>query len=75
VNPRRPFETITVRDKSASVVGTATYDRTVDGIYTVGTFHVETGDNWVTVQCSRPAMLDCWILDTPAAISKGGNPP
>lgn len=75
VNPRRPFETITVRDKSASVVGTATYDRTADGIYTVGTFHVETGDNWVTVQCSRPAMLDCWILDTPAAISKGGNPP
>jgi hypothetical protein len=63
VNPRRPFETIIVHAPAGDIIGTVTYDRRPDGTYPVGTVRLEKGDNWLKVQCSRPAMLDCWILD------------
>jgi hypothetical protein len=63
VNPRRSFETVAVRGADGSTVGIVSYDRTTDGIYTVGAVHLHKGDNWMTVQCGRPAMLDCWILE------------
>jgi hypothetical protein len=62
-NPRRAFETITVTDAAGNNIGTVTYSRTDDGIYPVGVVHLDKGDNLVTVQCSRPAMLDCWIVE------------
>lgn len=65
-NPRRVFESITVTDAAGNKVGAVTYNRAADGIYAVGDLHLEKGDNAVLVQCSRPAMLDCWILE-PAA--------
>jgi hypothetical protein len=63
VNPRRSFDTITLAAATGSPVGTVTYDRRVDGIYPVGPIHLQKGDNWLTVTCPRPAMLDCWILE------------
>ena len=62
-NPRRSFETITVTDGGGNTVGTVTYSRTEDGIYVVGELHLQKGDNLVKVQCSRPAVLDCWIAE------------
>ncbi len=61
-HPRRPFETVTVRGSSGNTVGTITYDREAGGLYVVGEARLERGSNWLTVQCSRPAVLDCWIL-------------
>jgi hypothetical protein len=67
-NPRRAFETITITDAAGNNIGTVTYSRTDEGIYPVGVVHLDQGDNLVTVQCSRPAMLDCWIVEpVPAA--------
>ena len=64
--PRRPFETVSVHDAQGRLVGTVQYDRNVtDATYTVGIVRLEEGKNVVTVQCSRPAPLDCWILESP----------
>ena len=62
-NPRRPFEAITVTDATGRAVGTARYNWAPDGIYTVGILHLAAGNNDITVQCSRPAQIDCWILE------------
>ena len=68
VNPRRSFETVSVTGSEKKLIGTVQYDRSADGIYVVGVMQLAKGDNTVTVQCSRAAMLDCWILeDLPAA--------
>jgi hypothetical protein len=63
VNPRRPFETIAVTDAAGRTLGTVTYNRDAQGVYDVGTIRLEKGDNAVKVQCSKPAILDCWILE------------
>ncbi|MEW6250403.1 MAG: glycoside hydrolase family 172 protein [Planctomycetota bacterium] len=63
VAPARSFETITIKDAGGKTVGTVQYDRNVaDGIYPVGTLVLVKGDTRVRVQCSRPALLDCWVL-------------
>jgi hypothetical protein len=65
LNPRRAFETVTVTDAASRAIGTVRYDRSSDGLYTVGMVALERGNNSVQVQCARPAVLDCWVLDTP----------
>lgn len=62
-NPRRSFETVTVTDAGGRTVGTVTYDRAAEGMYTVGLIRLEKGNNRVAVRCSRPTMLDCWVLE------------
>jgi hypothetical protein len=62
-SPRRAFQTIAVTDAAGGSIGVVTYNRTDSGIYTVGVVHLSAGDNPVTVQCSQPALLDCWILE------------
>ena len=62
-NPRRPFETIVVADGGGQTIGTVRYDTAAEGMYTVGVIRLEKGSNRITVQCARPAMLDCWILE------------
>lgn len=62
VNPRRPFETITVTSPTGRTIGTVQNDRRLSGLYDVGIVRLEPGVNRLTVQCSRPAMLDCWVL-------------
>ncbi len=62
-NPRRPFETITVKDSAGRQIATINYDRRPAGIYPVGTLELNAGNNTVTIQCTKPAMLDCWIIE------------
>ena len=62
-NPREPFETITVTTVGGRTVGTVHYDPAAKGLYTVGVLRLKPGENLVSVQCSRPAMLDCWSLE------------
>lgn len=63
VNPRRPFETIHVSDASGQLIGVVQYDRHARGMYTVGPVELERGRNHLTLQCTRPATLDCWLLE------------
>ncbi len=63
-NPRRTFETIRVKDATGRTIGTVAWNRdAVDGIYDVGLVRLAKGDNALTVECSQPAMLDCWVLE------------
>ena len=62
-NPRRSFVTIVIRDNEGREIGTVSYDREANGQYTVGMADLVAGDNVVTVECSEPAVLDCWILE------------
>lgn len=69
VNPRQPFETITVTPPQSA--GVSLPARTVeysidnaDGVYDVGIVRLAAGRNLLTVQCSKPATLDCWIART-----------
>ena len=72
VNPRRAFETVTVTDATGRAIGTVSYDRSSDGLYTVGLVTLEGGNNPVKVQCTRPAVLDCWVLETPPTTTGPG---
>ena len=63
MNSRRAFETVTVTDAAGRAIGTVSYDRSSDGLYTVGVVTLERGNTPVKVQCSRPAVLDCWVLE------------
>lgn len=63
VNPARWFETITVRTPAGREVGEVEYDRRADGMYAVGVLRLEPGNNSVMVQCTKPAQLDCWVLE------------
>lgn len=63
VHPRRAFETITVTDGTGTQIGVVTYDRAADGMYAVGTVNLEAGENALTVECTRPATLDCWVVE------------
>ena len=62
-NPRRAFQTVTVADTAGTLIGIATYNRAAEGLYTLGTVRLAPGDNFVTVHCLPPVMLDCWILE------------
>ena len=62
-HPRRSFEAIEVAAADGTPVGTARYDRNAEnGIYTVGVVELKTGENVLRVRCTKPAILDCWIL-------------
>ena len=68
IHPRRPFESIELRNTTGGMVGTVVYDRQTEGIYTFGTVNLRAGDNHFTLLCSKKAILDCWILeDLPSA--------
>ncbi|MCK4340130.1 MAG: DUF2961 domain-containing protein [Phycisphaerae bacterium] len=62
-NPRRPFETITFTDADGQTIGTVEYSRAAEGMYTVGQLRLKQGNNRIILQCSRTAMLDCWLLE------------
>jgi hypothetical protein len=70
-NPRRSFETVTVTDVRGRTVGSVKYDRGAEGMYVVGVIRLEKGDNPVTAQCTRPAQLDCWVLEPLPKNSRG----
>ncbi len=70
--PRRPFETVTVTDAAGRTVGTVKYDRSAtDGMYVVGVLRLDKGKNTVTVQCSGPALLDCFVLEPLRKVAHG----
>lgn len=62
-NPRRPFERIEIRTAAGAVVAALKYLRTANGEYDVGEVDLVAGENLLTLQCSRTAYLDCWILE------------
>jgi hypothetical protein len=68
VNPRQPFETITVTPPGGAGPGlpprTIEYNVDSDGVYDIGIVRLSAGRNLFTVQCSKPATLDCWIART-----------
>lgn len=62
VVPGRPFESIEV----ASTDGTSAvvrYSRDADGIYPIGELWLRKGENLLSVRCTKPAVLDCWIAE------------
>lgn len=61
-HPRRRFETVEVSGPDGKPIGTVTYDIRGTGIYDVGATTLAAGDNTLTVKCSKPAVLDCWIV-------------
>lgn len=74
--PGRPFEAIEISGpKPASAGGdapasgnaplstTIKYDRKAEGTYSVGECWLKAGDNVFAVRCSKPATLDCWIVE------------
>jgi hypothetical protein len=73
LNPRRAFETVSVTDATGREIGTINYDRSSDGLYTVGVTSLEAGHNAVKIQCSRPAVLDCWVLESPPTTTSPGS--
>ena len=70
-NPRNPFETITVQ-MADRTVGTVKYGWAPDGVYTVGVVRLQKGDNELTIECTRAAQLDCWVLED---VPKNGRGP
>jgi hypothetical protein len=66
-HPRRSFEAIEVAGPDGRPIGTVRYDKNADnGIYEVGAVELKAGDNVLRVRCTKPVILDCWIL-RPAA--------
>ncbi|RMF80951.1 MAG: DUF2961 domain-containing protein [Planctomycetota bacterium] len=63
VHPRRSFGTIRVTRPDGALIGEARYARDAKGIYALGELNVVKGENLVQVTCSRPTILDCWILE------------
>jgi len=71
INPRRPFERVTVQDAAGKTVGVADYARDSSGFYDLGLLRLNVGENVVRVTCAKPAMLDCWILDPVPTVRDG----
>jgi hypothetical protein len=62
VSTHRTFETITATAADGRTIGTVKYDLAAAGTYTVGVIKLTKGPNDITVQCPKPAVLDCWML-------------
>lgn len=61
--PGRSFGTVRVSDADGKEIGTATYNRNPEGMYTVGEITLKAGKNRVTIVCDKTAILDCWVLE------------
>ncbi|MFO0838166.1 MAG: glycoside hydrolase family 172 protein [Phycisphaerae bacterium] len=62
VQPGRPFDRIDITDSAGKALGSVQYRRDSDGIYPVGSIDLKAGENLLSVKCTKPATLDCWIL-------------
>ena len=62
-HPRRSFGTVRVTREDGTLIGEFEYARAEDGIYTIGELDVTKGENLLQITCSKPIMLDCWILE------------
>ncbi|MBL8880858.1 MAG: DUF2961 domain-containing protein [Phycisphaerales bacterium] len=64
VNAIRGFDRIEVTDISGKPIGSAVFSREqTTGIYEIGAIELKSGANRVRVICSKPAVLDCWLLE------------
>ncbi len=65
VHPRRRFETITVATADGATIGVLTYGQSEGkaGVYDLGDVTLKPGENELVVTCSKPAVLDCWIVE------------
>lgn len=64
INAQRGFERIDVTDDSGKIIGSAVHSREqAEGVYDIGPIELKSGANRVRVTCSKPAVLDCWLLD------------
>lgn len=65
VHPRRRFETITVATADGTTIGVLTYGQSEGkaGVYDLGDVTLKPGENELVVTCSKPAVLDCWIVE------------
>lgn len=62
VHPRRPFERIEITRPDGAAVGEAVYRQGSNGLYDVGELELPDGETVLHVRCTRPAVLDCWLL-------------
>ncbi|MFN0136212.1 MAG: DUF2961 domain-containing protein [Phycisphaerae bacterium] len=69
-HPKRSFERIVVKTAAGKLVGSVEYKRTNDGVLDVGEIDVAKGENQLTVNCTRPAVLDYWLLAPVKAASQ-----
>lgn len=63
IHPRRSFTTINVARGDGRPIGVVTYNRDTGGTYDLGRVRFNAGDNIVSVQCGKRAILDCWLLE------------
>lgn len=64
VNQLRGFEKIDVTDESGKSIGSAVYSRSQTGaVYDIGPVELKAGANRIRVTCSKPAVLDCWLVE------------
>lgn len=59
----RSFDTVSVADAAGSLIGTVEYSRQSNGTYLVGEISLQPGKTRLTVTCSKPTVLDCWVLE------------
>ncbi|MFH1748115.1 MAG: glycoside hydrolase family 172 protein [Planctomycetota bacterium] len=62
-HPRRSFDKIEISTTQGRQIGTVSYDRAANGMYTAGVVRLRPGDNILLVDCRPKAVLDCWILE------------
>jgi len=69
--PEPDFERLAVADPRNRLIGVVAGRPEPDGLYTVGLVRLEPGDNLMTIQCARPAVVDCWVLEPVPKIALG----
>lgn len=64
LNQLRGFERVDVTAEDGTAIGSAVYDRArSEGVYEIGRVDLKAGANRVRITCSRPAALDCWLIE------------
>jgi len=71
--PEPDFERLAVADPRNQLIGVVSGRPEPDGLYTVGLVRLEKGDNTLTIQCARPAVVDCWVLEPVPKTARGSE--
>lgn len=61
--PGRVWDKIIISDPAGKALKTLEYARAPEGIFEIGETTLKKGDNVFTVQCTKTAVLDCWIVE------------
>ncbi|MGE3182215.1 MAG: DUF2961 domain-containing protein [Phycisphaerae bacterium] len=62
VNPRRRFETVTIRSVEGEEKAEIAFSERANGLYSLGEWNLTSGSNLVEVVATGPVVADCWVL-------------